>query len=253
MPVDGENFTFTCSSGSNINQRPPPKNHSYLTGAAHQPAPRQEHGNSFHLSQRWSIFTGGSPRRTAPASYARPSAGERLKIQTGGRQKERGRGPGLHNSEQMEQKVFSFILYYESAAGCLTAFWSATRCQGSIYEAVPLWPPSYLRSIFPLQSAKKPDLGACGESGARAMTGANAATPMTHLPELGPGFLLLHSAVSHQIIKYFSWRGEVCHYYQDITVIKMHLWGITEASRLCFDALTHKETNVETIHQMPAI
>lgn len=85
------------------------------------------------------------------------------------------------------------------------------------------------------------------------MTGANAATPMTHLPELGPGFLLLHSAVSHQIIKYFSWRGGVFHYYQDITVIKMHLWGITEAYRLSFDALTPKETNVETIHQMAAI
>lgn len=27
---------------------------------------------------------------------------------------------------------------------------------------------------------------------------------MTHLSELGPGFLLLHSTVGHQIIEYFS-------------------------------------------------
>lgn len=31
---------------------------------------------------------------------------------------------------------------------------------------------------------------------------------MTHLSELGPGFLLLHSSVGHQIIEYFSWGGE---------------------------------------------
>lgn len=64
-----------------------------------------------------------------------------------------------------------------------------TRCQKSL---------SYLSSPFPLQSVTKLVLGACSLplENIDEMTTA-AEILVTHLPELGSGFLFLHPAVSH--------------------------------------------------------
>lgn len=213
------NSCYCCWQFSPLHAATAPTPVSYLTGATHQLAPRREHGNSLHLSGCWSIFTAGSRRRTTPAKLRKTvnrGSSSKYRLGGGGGVQRTGRKDPAYatvdkpGGETCSLFSFTFILW----PGCwVSAGFSeaplGVRAAPARHTGLPLL------SAVPLQSARTADLGACGESGRhgrwraqkkKKKTHCNAL--MTHLSELGPGFLLLHSSVGHQIIEYFSWGGE---------------------------------------------
>lgn len=159
------NFTNICKNSYTINQRE--RTNCYLTDATHQPALRHTHKHFDH-SECWSVFTVHTQRHTH--SYFESSKTINEGEKTGGSRrcrlcyiewKETLDGTEARSNLQRERGHSIHKLLEMSHCFCGT-----TRCQSSIYKLVILNPscslrPSYLHSIFPLQSVTKPDVGAC--------------------------------------------------------------------------------------------